>query len=319
MKKIQFSSLIVLFLFTLLLGNNVSFAQITLPEKPLPCNSDEIEPNNTIDTATSVCSNDEGRIYGDLSPKDVDYFRLNNYFDYSDYTIAFDHPDGARLELLDGSGKQVDGTVTSDFPYGTNYYYHRLEMGSYFIKVYWESKPTSTEALYLLKIKQKVFFTGWQFNSSYWEYWLEGKRTDTTGWVNFKNQWFYVVDGARQENGWIRLGTKWYYLTPNTGVMKTGWLLDKGKWYYLNKTSGAMQTGWIFDGSKWYYTNQDGSMRTGWLLYKNKWYFLQGSGAMATGWILSGGKWYYLYSDGSMAANTYIGKYRVGKDGAWIK
>ena len=40
---------------------------------------------------------------------------------------------------------------------------------------------------------------------------------------------------------------------------------------------------------------------------------------MLTGWQKIAGKWYYFYSDGAMAANTTIGGYRLGMDGAWIQ
>lgn len=301
MKKIRFLSLLVLFLFTLLLGSNVSHAQTTLPDKPLPCYTDEIEPNDTIDISTPVCSNDVGTIYGELNSKDVDYFRESNYFDYSDFTIEIYNPGNVRLELLEDSGKAVSAKVTSNYSYDT-YYYHRLQKGTYYIKVYWGNESTSNESIkYLLRINQKVFFTGWSLSldRTHWEYWQENRKYEGTGWIYYKNQWFYVKNGARQQYGWIAIDTKYYYLTPDNGVMKSGWLLDKGKWYYLDKTSGAMKTGWLLDGGKWYFLNKGGSMATDWVKVSNK--------------------WYYLYSDGHMAANTKIGSYKLGKDGAWIK
>ena len=56
-----------------------------------------------------------------------------------------------------------------------------------------------------------------------------------------------------------------------------------------------------------------------WFLDNDKWYFIESNREKATGWLKYGGKWYYLYSDRSMAANTIIGGYRLGKDGAWIQ
>lgn len=300
MKKIKFSSILVLFFLTMFTGSNVSLAQTSLPEKPLPCNLDEIEPNDSMTTATSVCSNDAGSVYATLPSKDVDYFREDNYHDGSDFTIDFWDTEGARLELLDSSGKQIYGTVTSKYPYGTSYYYHRLPMGTYYFKVYWESEPTSSELFkYLLKIKQEVYRTGWFLLNSNWELWQDGIKFQGTGWVNYKNQWFYLKDGARQQNGWILVGAKWYYLTPNTGVMKTGWLQVDGKWYLLHKINGDMKTGWVLDGGNWY--------------------FLGSNGAMKTGWVKVGTKWFYLYSNGKMAYSTKIGNYKLGADGAWIK
>lgn len=62
-----------------------------------------------------------------------------------------------------------------------------------------------------------------------------------------------------------------------------------------------------------------GAMKTGWLKSGGKWYYLSSSGSMQTGWQKISSKWYYFYSSGSMAANTTIGGYRLGKDGAWIQ
>ncbi|THE09325.1 hypothetical protein E1I69_22775 [Bacillus timonensis] len=60
-------------------------------------------------------------------------------------------------------------------------------------------------------------------------------------------------------------------------------------------------------------------MKTGWLKESNSWYYLASSGAMQTGWRVIGNKWYYFYGSGKMAANTTIGGYRLGSDGAWIR
>ena len=91
--------------------------------------------------------------------------------------------------------------------------------------------------------------------------------------------------------------------------MKTGWIQSNGAWYYLNRSSdgveGAMRTGWFYDQG-----------------YRS-WFYLDRNGAMATGWIQVNGAWYYLNpisngTRGAMAANTWIGNYFVGPDGAWI-
>ena len=37
---------------------------------------------------------------------------------------------------------------------------------------------------------------------------------------------------------------------------------------------------------------------------------------MATGWKQLGSIWYYLNSNGTMAANTAVGGYSIGSDGA---
>jgi len=40
---------------------------------------------------------------------------------------------------------------------------------------------------------------------------------------------------------------------------------------------------------------------------------------MAVGWVNTNSKWYYLDESGAMLSNTYVGKYKVGSDGAWIE
>ncbi|WP_223595322.1 hypothetical protein [Neobacillus bataviensis] len=117
--------------------------------------------------------------------------------------------------------------------------------------------------------------------------------------------------------GWDLVDGKWSYYLPSGGKV-TGWSKINGPWYYFN-SNGEMQTGWIKLGGTWYYLTGSGAMKTGWLKWGSNWYFLAASGAMQTGWIYTGGKWYYLYPNGAMAYNTWIGKYRLGPDGAWRK
>ncbi|ETI69712.1 bifunctional 2',3'-cyclic nucleotide 2'-phosphodiesterase/3'-nucleotidase precursor protein [Neobacillus vireti LMG 21834] len=138
-----------------------------------------------------------------------------------------------------------------------------------------------------------------------------------TGWIKDGKTWYYLASSGAMQTGWIKLSNKWYLLA-STGAMQTGWVKDGKTWYYL-ASSGAMQTGWVKDGNTWYYLASSGAMQSGWVKVNNKWYYLASSGEMKTGWIQVGAKWYFLYNDGSMAANTTIGKYKVGKDGAWIK
>ncbi|MEH7333239.1 hypothetical protein V7161_11420 [Neobacillus drentensis] len=117
--------------------------------------------------------------------------------------------------------------------------------------------------------------------------------------------------------GWDLVDGKWSYYLPSGGKV-TGWSKINGPWYYFN-SNGEMQTGWIKLEGIWYYLTGSGAMKTGWLKWGSNWYFLAANGAMQTGWIYTGGKWYYLYPSGAMAYNTWIGKYRLGPDGAWRK
>lgn len=166
-----------------------------------------------------------------------------------------------------------------------------------------------------------IMETGWVKVNGKWYFFSDDEETYgemQTGWYKENNKWYFLdqVNGDMKVN-WAKVGGKWYFFN-NSGVMQTGWVKDGRTWYYL-ASSGAMQTGWMKDGKTWYYLANSGAMQSGWVKVNNKWYYLASSGAMKTGWIQVGSKWYFLYNDGSMAANTTIGKYKLGKDGAWIK
>jgi glucan-binding YG repeat protein len=157
--------------------------------------------------------------------------------------------------------------------------------------------------------------TSWMKYNGEW-YFLNDSGVMQTGWVKDAGEWYYLnTDGAMQ-TGWLKDGSKWYLLTMS-GEMATGWMKDKGQWYYLN-SDGAMQTGWLKDGGKWYFLNHNGTMKTGWLSQGGTWYYLNTGGSMQVGWKEVSNEWYYFYSSGKMAANTTIGGYKLGKDGAWI-
>ncbi|WP_226085957.1 bifunctional 2',3'-cyclic-nucleotide 2'-phosphodiesterase/3'-nucleotidase [Mesobacillus sp. S13] len=160
---------------------------------------------------------------------------------------------------------------------------------------------------------------GWFKIGNKWYYFDEVKESGQMkkGWVKWENKWYFLDDTGVMKTGWVKNSNKWYFLDTN-GAMKTGWVKDKNKWYLLGQ-DGDMRTGWVKDKNKWYYLEKSGAMKTGWFKEKGKWYFLETSGAMKTGWVKSSGKWYFLYNDGSMAVNTKIGKYKIGKDGAWIQ
>ncbi|MEW8969224.1 MAG: hypothetical protein AB2411_01295 [Mesobacillus sp.] len=180
--------------------------------------------------------------------------------------------------------------------------------------------------------------TGWEKIGKKWFYFNEDGVMQS-GWEFIKGKWYYFNYNGEMQTDWIKLGTKWYFLDKVNGDMKTGWLYNGYKWYYLDKTDGFMKTGWVKDGNKWYFLdnggvmksgwikdggkwyflNKGGDMKTGWLNYNYKWYYLDNGGVMKTGWVKVGTKWYYMYSSGVMAANTTIGGYRLGKDGAWIQ
>lgn len=107
--------------------------------------------------------------------------------------------------------------------------------------------------------------------------------TVTKGWAkNAQGQWIYNDDtNGNLHKGWLDDSGTWYYLDTKSGIMKTGWFQDTdGKWYYLDTQYGAMKKGWFQD---------------------------------------TDGKWYYFNGSGAMLSNTWVGSYKLGSDGAWIK
>lgn len=159
-----------------------------------------------------------------------------------------------------------------------------------------------------------------------------------TGWQKINNTWYYLNSDGSMATGWKLVNNTWYYLRPS-GSMVTGSYKLSGRTYVFS-TSGAWQgswrenkTGWWFKQSddsypanqwkllnnKWYYFNRSGYMATGWQKINNTWYYLNPGGSMATGWKKVNSKWYYLYASGAMTANTMIGQYKIGSDGAWIE
>jgi hypothetical protein len=104
----------------------------------------------------------------------------------------------------------------------------------------------------------------------------------------------------------------------STTVFANGtWSQTNGKWTYADST-GALTKGWSSIGGKWHYFDNNGIMTTGWQLINGQYYYLNQDGDMRTGWYQQGSTWYYLKSDGSMAANTWIGSYYLGANGAML-
>lgn len=164
--------------------------------------------------------------------------------------------------------------------------------------------------------EEPVIKTGWVLENGKW-YYKDNKGQNKKGWLLDKEKWYYLDETGEMKTGWVKVSNKWYYLNKG-GDMAKGWVHLDNKWYYL-KDSGDMATGWLKLGNNWYYLRDGGDMATGWIKLNSKWYYLKEGGDMATGWIQLGNKWYYLYSGGDMAVNTYIGKYKIGADGAWVK
>jgi len=85
-------------------------------------------------------------------------------------------------------------------------------------------------------------------------------------------------------------------------------------------TTVAAKAGWVkaADGT-WSFVKADGTKATAWLQDGTTWYYLNATGVMQTGWVNDNGTWYYCNGSGAMLANTTVGGYVLGANGAWIK
>lgn len=117
-------------------------------------------------------------------------------------------------------------------------------------------------------------------------------KASLDGWIKVDSNWKYEENGVFK-TGWIKYKDKWFFL-DEAGVMKTGWVKVEDKWYYLNE-EGEMVTGWVKYKDKWYYLNDNGSMATGWVRYNNQWYYLNSEGDMAVSTYIDS---YWINGDG---------------------
>ncbi|WP_342433037.1 S8 family serine peptidase [Neobacillus sp. FSL H8-0543] len=238
--------------------------------------------------------------------------------------------------LYNEDGSLYTGWYTEEYEegYGATYYFNLVTgaMQTGWLELdgnryhFTEDGAMETDFTYVPESKNVFFFdengvaqTGLQ--EMYGDYAYFDAKTGLlkNSWKLVDGNWYLADKYGSLEIGWAQdKGGVWYYFNQEA-KMQTGWVHDGKSWYYLNK-SGAMATGWVKDGGTWYYLNKSGAMATGWVLDNGKWYYTNSNGSMvANGWKLISGNWYYFYSSGVMAADTKIGGYKIGKNGAWIK
>lgn len=163
----------------------------------------------------------------------------------------------------------------------------------------------------------------WDLINGKWYYFQTSGAIVQDGWKQIHNCWYYFYgSGAMYENEWVLHNGKWYFMGSDGAMITSGWAYTGGKWYYFDGSGIMLESKWGKVNGTWYYFGKSGAMyENQWLSYKGDWYYLNRDGAMVTsGWVTSGGNWYYLKADGVMAANTTIdGKYRVNKQGVWVR
>lgn len=163
----------------------------------------------------------------------------------------------------------------------------------------------------------------WEQINGKWYYFKSSGAMVSDGWHQIHNKWYYFEkDGAMYENRWVQGNKKWYYMGKDGAMTASNWAQVDGIWYYFDMDGVMLSEQWGYIGGKWYYFGKSGAMYDNqWLKYKGDWYFFKEGGEMlASGWLHSGGNWYYLQADGTMAVDTTInGKYKINKQGVWVK
>lgn len=284
MKTIKMTVLFVLLLLTCNIGSQSSHAATASLPIPSHCSDQEIEPDNTMASATLICNTDDQDFYAYFSPGDIDYLVDTIPYDSTSLTITAinNGKEPVNFTVLDSAGKPLQGTYAkTNVSYITTYSDIGLAKGAYYIKV------TNAASMYNIKIVHKQVLNGWIEKGSNWYFYKDNQMYTGTRWVNYKNQWFYMINSIRQQNGWLFTGNRWYYMQPNTGVRQTGWIqINKDK-YYLDPKNGDMKTGWIQLNKQWYYFNlKNGIMQTGLVAIDNKWhYFDPATGVLKVGWV----------------------------------
>jgi len=152
-----------------------------------------------------------------------------------------------------------------------------------------------------------------------WKYRDEFGKYVVRGWINYKNDKYYLDVDGMMVTEWKKIGTRWYYFKTsidesgreNGGQMVRGWREIHGLWYYFHPDSGYMITGFKkIDGKKYYLKPQEDAVD------ENDY------GYMLTGWREIGEKWYYFHEQGDMAVSEWIDgengdRYWVDENGVW--
>ncbi len=252
------------------------------------------------------------------------------YFIY--YEGMFVQNETIELEYVIENGKECKGTFTFDengkvISKIPNTIWAATADSLKPVPIYFEEVDRSKNGL--IKEGENTYFykdgkkqSGMQIINDKKYFFDEAGVMEKSGWFFDGSNMYYLNDnGAAVVNCWRLWDGNYFYLGSDGKMKSDGWLKDYGNWYYLNY-EGRLTSQWAKLNGKWYWFGGSGKMMSnGWLKLKDgKWYYFDASGAMVSNrWVKSGNKWYYLTDSGAMAVNTRIGKYRVDKNGAWVK
>ena len=158
----------------------------------------------------------------------------------------------------------------------------------------------------------------------------DGYYYESTKWVEYKGNWYYLEKGYRVENDWRKDSTGWCFLNEDGIWVLNCFVKDStGKWAYITKDGYYYETtGWVQLGKDWYYLEKGYAVTNDWRKDSTGWCYLSSTGAMVTnnfvkdsaglayitkdgyfyetvsGWQLVGGEWYYV-EKGYAVTNTW--------------
>ncbi|PIO84149.1 hypothetical protein BSQ39_11550 [Loigolactobacillus backii] len=144
--------------------------------------------------------------------------------------------------------------------------------------------------------------TGYLFDGTNWKWFQNGLAY--TGFRSYMGNYYYFVNGIRQDNTWQTAWGMSYY-TDNQGRAVQGIKVINNKAYNFgtNRTYNLKgnATGYLYDGSaqnggySWY---QSGSLYTGFRKYMGAYYYFKNGVRQNNAWEIEWGQYYYVGQNG---------------------
>lgn len=268
--------------------------------------SNETEPNNSIDKAQKIAV-DKETIKG--------LFPINDNVDAYKVDVEKDGPLSFGLkskcsflvEILDDKGNMLYGRILGLQERANAYegfIVENFKAGSYYIVV---NKPESMSKQFLsyeLNVKS-ITKDGWnKLGDNDYTYYDLTNNSFKKGWLLYYGTWYYLDENGIMVKDLQVIDKKLYYFAEG-GAMQTGWVKYYNSWFYFSE-SGAGKSGWLLYYDTWYYLESNGLMSTGFRTIDNKLYYLAKTGEMKTGWIQEAGKWYYFEEGGAGKSEEWL-------------